>query len=260
MASDAAIIELDDVGKSYGNVQALCGVRLQVVRGRVTCILGDNGAGKSTLIKVISGLHRPTRGVYRVDGNAVHFSSPREAIALGISAVYQDLALVGLMPVWRNFFLGSEITRGFWPCTRLDVTAMWREADAALRRMGIAIDNLDRHVGSLSGGQRQVVAIARAIHFGARVLILDEPTAALGVHQSGLVLKYIATAAREHGVGVVFITHNPHHAHLVGDHFIVLNQGRMSLDAARAEVTLDSLTFQMAGGAGLDAIRHELHG
>jgi len=136
---------------------------------------------------------------------------------------------------------------------------MWRETDQALRAMGIELENLGRHVGSLSGGQRQVIAIARAIHFGARVLILDEPTAALGVHQSGLVLKYIATAAREHRVGVVFITHNPHHAHLVGDHFMVLDRGEMSLDAPRETLSLDTPAFQMAGGAGLEAIRHELH-
>lgn len=259
MSQAHAIIELDDIGKSHGTVRALAGVCLQVHRGQVTCILGGNGAGKSTLIKVISGLHRPTSGTYRVDGKPVRFDSPREALDLGISAVYQDLALVGLMPVWRNFFLGSELVRGFGPWRRLDVQTMRREADAALRRMGIELDSMDRHVGSLSGGQRQVVAIARAIHFGARVLILDEPTAALGVHQSGLVLKYIATAAREHGVGVIFITHNPHHAHMVGDHFVVLNRGEMSLDAPRDELSLDTLTFQMAGGAGLDAIRHELH-
>lgn len=259
MGDDAVIVELDGIGKNYGNVHALSGIDLQVRRGQVTCILGDNGAGKSTLIKVISGLHRPTSGVYRVDGKAVTFESPREALDLGISAVYQDLALVGLMPVWRNFFLGSEITRGFGPFARLDVDAMWRETDEALRAMGIELENLGRHVGSLSGGQRQVVAIARAIHFGARVLILDEPTAALGVHQSGLVLKYIATAAREHQVGVVFITHNPHHAHLVGDHFIVLDRGEMSLDAPREQLSLDTLAFQMAGGAGLEAIKHELH-
>lgn len=258
MSNETTIIELEDAGKNYGNVHALSGVSLKVRQGEVTCILGDNGAGKSTLISVIAGLTRHSSGEYRVDGKPVAFGSPREALDRGIAAVYQSLALVSLMPVWRNFFLGSERTKGSWPFRRLDRDTMWRETDAALRRMGIELEDLEQHVGTLSGGQKQVVAIARAIHFGARVLILDEPTAALGVHQSGLVLKYIAAAAREHGVGVILITHNPHHAYLVGDHFIILNQGEMGLDAPRSELSLDDLIFQMAGGAGLDALEHEM--
>lgn len=258
MSDDSAIIELEDVGKSYGNVNALSGVSLKVRQGEVTCILGDNGAGKSTLISVVAGLNQPTSGVYRVDGQSTKFKSPREALDLGIAAVYQNLALVSLMPVWRNFFLGSEISIGKGPFRHLDQDEMWAETDAALRKMGIDLEDLNQPVGTLSGGQKQVVAIARAIHFGARVLILDEPTAALGVHQSGLVLRYIASAAKEHGVGVIFITHNPHHAYLVGHHFTVLSQGEMSLDAKRDDLSLDDLMYHMAGGAGLEALEHEL--
>ncbi|AWN17847.1 ATP-binding cassette domain-containing protein [Salinisphaera sp. LB1] len=258
MTDETAIIELEGVGKNYGNVHALSDVSFKVKQGEVTCILGDNGAGKSTLISVIAGLTEHSSGEYRVDGKPMKFTSPREALDLGIAAVYQNLALVPLMPVWRNFFLGSEITNGVWPFTRMDRDTMWSETDEALRKMGIELEDLEQHVGTLSGGQKQVVAIARAIHFGARVLILDEPTAALGVHQSGLVLKYIASAAREHGVGVIFITHNPHHAYLVGDHFIVLSRGEMDLDAPRKDLSLDDLIFQMAGGAGLDALEHEM--
>jgi simple sugar transport system ATP-binding protein len=125
--------------------------------------------------------------------------------------------------------------------------------------MGINIADLEQTVGTLLGGQRQVVAIARAVHFGARVLILDEPTAALGVTQSGLVLRYIATAARQNGIGVIFITHNPHHAYMVGDHFMVLSRGEVELDTPRADLTLEDLMYHMAGGAGLDALQHELH-
>src|SRR5690625_2271860 len=154
MSDTAAIVELEGVGKRYGNVRALSGIDLRVRPGRVTCILGDNGAGKSTLIKVISGLHRPTAGVYRVDGKPVAFESPREALDLGISAVYQDLALVGLMPVWRNFFLGSEITRGSGPFARLDGDARWRETDQALRGMGIELEKLGRQPGAPSGAHR----------------------------------------------------------------------------------------------------------
>ncbi|MFI2302773.1 ATP-binding cassette domain-containing protein [Actinacidiphila glaucinigra] len=251
------LVELDGVGKSYGNVRALHGVDLAVRPGQVTCVLGDNGAGKSTLIKIISGLHRHTEGEFRIDGAPVRLNTPREALDRGIAAVYQDLATVPLMPVWRNFFLGSELTRGPWPVRRLDIARMKRTADEELRAMGIVLDDLEQPIGTLSGGQRQSVAIARAVHFGARVLILDEPTAALGVKQSGVVLKYIA-AARDRGLGVIFITHNPHHAFMVGDHFSVLRLGTLELSARREEVSLEELTNHMAGGAELAALKHEL--
>jgi simple sugar transport system ATP-binding protein len=255
--STGPIVEMAGVSKHYGNIRALSGVNLRVRQGEVTCILGDNGAGKSTLIKIVSGLHPHDGGTFKIDGKEVHLGSPREALDLGIATVYQDLALVGLMPVWRNFFLGSELTRGFWSFGKLDVDRMRSTADEELRKMGIELPDIDAPVGNLSGGQMQVVAIARAIHFGARVLILDEPTAALGVKQSGVVLKYIA-AARDAGLGVIFITHNPHHAYLVGNHFAVLHLGETELDASRAEISLDDLTRHMAGGAELDALKHEM--
>ncbi|GJF23764.1 ATP-binding cassette domain-containing protein [Streptomyces sp. HO565] len=251
------LVELRGAGKSYGNIRALHGVDLTVHPGRVTCVLGDNGAGKSTLIKIVSGLHQHTEGDLLVDGEPVRFTTPRDALARGIAAVYQDLATVPLMPVWRNFFLGSEMTKGPWPVRRLDIARMKKTADEELRNMGIALDDLEQPIGTLSGGQRQCVAIARAVYFGARVLILDEPTAALGVKQSGVVLKYIA-AARERGLGVIFITHNPHHAYLVGDHFSVLRLGTLELSAARAGITVEELTNHMAGGAELAALKHEL--
>lgn len=242
---DQPIVELRDAGKAYGNIRALHGVNLTVHPGKVTCVLGDNGAGKSTLIKIISGLHQHTEGEFVIDGKPVRFSTPREALDAGIATVYQDLATVPLMPVWRNFFLGSEMTKGPWPVRRLDIEKMKKTADEELRNMGIVLDDLDQPIGTLSGGQRQCVAIARAVYFGARVLILDEPTAALGVKQSGVVLKYIA-AARDRGLGVIFITHNPHHAYMVGDHFSVLRLGTMELSAARDQVSLEELTNHMA--------------
>ncbi|OAH09664.1 ATP-binding cassette domain-containing protein [Streptomyces jeddahensis] len=251
------VVELRGAGKSYGNIRALHGVDLSVRPSQVTCVLGDNGAGKSTLIKIISGLHQHTEGEFLVDGEPVRFSTPREALDKGIATVYQDLATVPLMPVWRNFFLGSEMTKGPWPLRRLDIDRMKKTADEELRNMGIVLDDLDQPIGTLSGGQRQCVAIARAVYFGARVLILDEPTAALGVKQSGVVLKYIA-AARDRGLGVIFITHNPHHAYMVGDHFSVLRLGTLELSAARSEITLEELTNHMAGGAELAALKHEL--
>ena len=255
VADPDALVQLLDVGKAYGNVDALRGVDLTVRPGEVTCVLGDNGAGKSTLIKIMSGLHDYTSGEMVVDGEVRHFSSPRQSLSSGIATVYQDLALAPLQSVWRNFFLGNELTKG--PFGALDIKRMKAVCDEELTKMGIAVPDLDRPVGGLSGGQKQCLAIARAIYFGAKVIILDEPTAALGVKQSGVVLKYIM-AARDAGLGVVLITHNPHHAYLVGDHFVVLKLGRVTLDASKREIGLDELTAQMAGVSELEALEHEL--
>ena len=251
------LVEMIDVGKTYGAIRALKGINLTVNAGEVTCVLGDNGAGKSTLIKIIAGLHPHNEGTMKVDGEEVHFSSPRESLGHGIATVYQDLAVVGLMEVWRNFFLGSELTSGNYPLAPLKVREMKEIADTELRKMGIVVKDINQPIGTLSGGQRQCVAIARAVYFGVRVLILDEPTAALGVKQSGVVLKYTA-AARDAGLGVVFITHNPHHAYLVGNHFVILKLGQAVLDKKRSEVSLDELTRQMAGGDELTELSHEL--
>ncbi len=248
---------MDGVGKAYGAIRALEDIDLRVAAGEVACVLGDNGAGKSTLIKIMSGLHSHSEGTLRVDGEETRFSSPREALDRGIATVYQDLAVVPLMEVWRNFFLGSEIRKSRLPLAPLDIPEMRRVADTELKKMGISVKDINQPIGTLSGGQRQCVAIARAVYFGARVLILDEPTAALGVKQSGVVLKYTA-AARDAGLGVVFITHNPHHAYLVGDHFVILKLGRRVLDRKRSEVTLEELTAEMAGGQELAELSHEL--
>ncbi|KOV66031.1 ABC transporter ATP-binding protein [Streptomyces sp. AS58] len=252
-----ALVELSGVGKHYGSVRALEDVSLTVEAGEITCVLGDNGAGKSTLIKIIAGLHQHDGGTLRIEGEETRLTSPREALDRGIATVYQDLAVVPLMPVWRNFFLGSEPRTGVGPFKRLDVGRMRRTTHAALLRMGIDLRDVDQPIGTLSGGERQCVAIARAVHFGAKVLVLDEPTAALGVKQSGVVLKYVA-AARDQGLGVVLITHNPHHAYLVGQRFVLLKRGTMVGNHKRDEITLDELTRQMAGGSELDDLRHEL--
>ncbi len=258
-AATTSLLEVRDVSKYFGSVIALSDISASVGAGEVTCILGDNGAGKSTLIKIFSGVHRHDAGEFLLDGQPVRFSSPREARSRGIATVYQDLAMVPLMSIWRNFFLGSEPTKGVGPLRRFDVAFAKRTVREELAAMGIHIRDPDQPVGTLSGGERQAVAIARAIHFGARVLILDEPTSALGVKQAGIVLKYILQA-RDRGVGVIFITHNPHHAFPVGDHFILLNRGRVTGDYPRAAVTREELVRQMAGGAELDALTHELEG
>jgi simple sugar transport system ATP-binding protein len=251
------LIEARGLGKSYGSVIALREVGASVYAGAVTCVLGDNGAGKSTLIKILAGVHQHTEGELLIDGVPRHLSGPREALDEGIATVYQDLAAVPLMPVWRNFFLGSELVVGRGPLRRLDVDAMRRTTKSELAAMGIDLRDVDQPIGTLSGGERQCVAIARAVYVGARVLILDEPTAALGVKQSGVVLRYIAKA-RERGLGVVFITHNPYHAYAIGDRFLLLRRGRSTGEFAKGEITREELITQMAGGAELDELSHEL--
>ena len=258
-ASNGHLVKVDEVCKYFGSVVALKDITAHVNAGEVTCILGDNGAGKSTLIKILSGVYPHDGGSLLVDGQDTHFASPRDARSAGIATVYQDLAMVPLMSIWRNFFLGAEPTKGFGPLRRFDVAFAKRIVREQMLQMGIDIRDPDQPVGTLSGGERQSVAIARAIYFGARVLILDEPTSALGVKQSGVVLRYVAQA-RARGLGVIFITHNPHHAFPVGDHFILLNRGRVTGDYRKGSVTREELVRQMAGGAELEQLTHELEG
>jgi len=251
------LIELVGVSKYFGNVIALNDITTSVNAGQVTCVLGDNGAGKSTFIKILSGVHPHDEGRFVVEGEEVHYSSPRDARACGIATVYQDLAMAPLMSIWRNFFLGSEPTRGWGPFRRFDVARAKEITVEELAKMGIDIRDPDQPVGTLSGGELQSVAIARAVYFGAKVLILDEPTSALGVRQSGVVLKYIV-AARDRGLGVIFITHNPHHAYPVGDRFLILKRGRSLGNFAKDEVSREDITKLMAGGAELDELTHEI--
>jgi simple sugar transport system ATP-binding protein len=253
--SDAPLLELRGIGKYFGNVTALDDISTSVTAGKVTCVLGDNGAGKSTFIKILAGLHKPTSGQYLIDGSPVSFDSPREARDMGIATVYQDLAMAPLMSVWRNFFLGAEPMSGI----TMRTSFMRNTAKSEMAKMGIDVRDIDQPVGTLSGGERQSVAIARAVYFGARVLILDEPTSALGVRQSGVVLRYVRAAA-DRGLGVIFITHNPHHAYPVGNRFLLLNRGRSMGDFAKNELQLEELTKLMAGGAELEALAHELQG
>jgi simple sugar transport system ATP-binding protein len=251
------LLEVRGVSKYFGNVVALKDISLGVNAGEVTCVLGDNGAGKSTFIKILSGVHRHDEGELLVEGSPTHFNSPREAKERGIATVFQDLATVPLMAIWRNFFLGSEPTKGPGPFKYIDVKWAHDTMREELRKMGIDVRDPDQPVGTLSGGERQAVAIARAVYFGAKVLILDEPTSALGVKQSGVVLRYVAQA-RDRGLGVIFITHNPHHAFPVGDRFVILNRGRLMGDWRKGEISRDELIHMMSGGAELDALEHEI--
>lgn len=255
--SGPALLELDSISKHYGNIIALTGVTTLVNAGEVTCVLGDNGAGKSTFIKIIAGAHQQSGGVMKVEGEQVLFDSPRDALGKGIATVYQDLAVVPLMSVWRNFFLGQEPTKGWGPFRRVDREMASQIAKDEMAKMGIDIRDTEQAVGTLSGGERQSVAIARAAYFGAKVLILDEPTSALGVRQSGVVLRYIIEA-RNRGLGVIFITHNPNHAYPVGDRFLILNRGRSMGNFAKEDITRDELIMMMSGGAELEALTKEL--
>ncbi len=226
------LLEVQDVSKYFGSVIALKDISMKVYAGEVMCLLGDNGAGKSTLIKILSGVHRPSEGQYLFEGKEVHFTSPRDV-------------------------LGSEPTKGWGPFRRFDVQHANHVTREELSRMGVQVRDTGQPVGTLSGGERQSVAIARAVYFGAKVLILDEPTAALGVKEAGIVLRYIAQA-RSRGLGVIFITHNPHHAYPIGDYFTLLNRGRSLGTFAKSEISREELTGMMAGGEALEELSHEL--
>jgi simple sugar transport system ATP-binding protein len=254
------ILALENVSRYFGNVIALKDVTLRLRRGEVHCLLGDNGAGKSTLIKTLAGVHAPSEGVYLVDGKPVHFASPKDALDLGIATVYQDLALVPLLSVARNFFMGREPQKKrFGFLNVMDIETAATTAGGKLAEMGIHVRDPNQPIGTMSGGERQCLAIARAIHFGARVLILDEPTAALGVKQSFNVIKLIHKA-RERGISVIFITHNVHHAYPIGDSFTLLNRGRSMGTFTKETISKEAVLDMMAGGAEMQKLIAELDG
>jgi simple sugar transport system ATP-binding protein len=251
------LLQVEGLAKSFGTVSAMEDVSMSVRAGEVMCVLGDNGAGKSTLIKTLSGVHPPDRGRMLISGEEVRLASPRDARERGIATVYQDLAMVPMLSIVRNFFLGAEPVKGIWPFRRFDLRAADAIVRAELEKMGIHVRDTSQPVGTLSGGERQSIAIARAVYFGARVLILDEPTSALGVKQAGIVLRYVAQA-RARGCGVILVTHNPHHAWLIGDRFTILNRGRSQGTFSKDQITREELIQRMAGGRELEELTHEL--
>ncbi|WP_368186831.1 ATP-binding cassette domain-containing protein [Aestuariibius sp. HNIBRBA575] len=255
----APIIQMQGIEKHFGSVIALAGVSLDIFPGECHCLLGDNGAGKSTFIKTMSGVHKPTKGEILFEGQPMNFTDPRDAISAGIATVYQDLAMIPLMSVSRNFFMGNEPTKKAGPFTLFDHDHANEVTMTEMRKMGINLRGPDQAVGTLSGGERQTVAIARAVHFGAKVLILDEPTSALGVRQTANVLSTI-DKVRKQGIGVVFITHNVRHAMAVGDRFTVLNRGQTLGTAQRGQITPEELQDLMAGGQELVALEGSLGG
>jgi simple sugar transport system ATP-binding protein len=255
--SDVPVLEARNISKYFGRVIALKDVSLSVKAGEVNCLLGDNGAGKSTLIKILSGVYRPDEGELFMDGSPVTLASPREAQGRGIATVFQDLAVLPLMSISRNFFLGNEPTKGVGPLRRFDMGYADRISREHMKAIGIDVRDTAQLVGTLSGGERQTLAIARAEYFGARVLILDEPTSALGVKQAAIVLRHIVKA-RARGLAVIFITHNVQHALPVGDKFTILSHGRSEGVFKRGEVSLDQLLSLMGGGAELSDLSREL--
>src|SRR5213078_5268404 len=245
MNAQVPLMDVQHVSKIFGSVIALKDISMKVNAGEVMCLLGDNGAGKSTLIKILSGVHQPSEGRYLFEGKEMHFASPRDALGVGIATVFQDLAMIPLMGISRNFFLGSEPTQGWGPFRRFNVKFADQVTREELAKMGIRVRETTQPVGTLSGGERQSVAIARAEYFGAKVLILDEPTAALGVKEAGVVLRYIAQA-RARGLGVIFITHNVHHAYPIGDRFTLLNRGRSYGTFKKSDVSREEVVAMMA--------------
>ncbi len=257
VAATPPLLEARGLSKLFGNIVALREVSFALHAGEVMCLLGDNGAGKSTLIKILSGVHRHDRGSYLIGGQEVTLTSPRAALERGIATVYQDLAMIPLMSIARNFFLGAEPTVGWGPLRRFDRATAARVARAEMTKIGIDVRDTSQPVGTLSGGERQCVAIARAVYFGAKVLILDEPTSALGVKEAGTVIRYIARS-RARGLGVIFITHNPHHAYAVGDRFTILNRGRSLGTFRKDELSREQMIEMMAGGAEVSALEQAI--
>jgi simple sugar transport system ATP-binding protein len=250
----AAIVALRNITKRFFGVTAVSDLSLELRAGEVLCLLGENGAGKSTVIKILTGVERPTSGEILVDGKPVSFNSPRDARERGIATVYQEVGTLPLMSVARNFVLAAEPTVGRGLFRRLDIDKASAIAIRRLRELGISrVTSGDQLVGTLSGGERQALAIARALHFGARVLVLDEPTAALGVRESATVLR-LMDAVRSRGVAVLFITHNAYHAYSAGDRFMILRRGENIATFARSERSIGEVIELMAGGAELQSL------
>ena len=243
---DTPIVHMEKIVKRFGTITALDDVDFTVRQREVIGLLGDNGAGKSTLIKVLTGVHSPDGGRIYFEGQPVRIRSPREARALGIETCYQDLALVNQMSIMRNFFLGRELVRKIGPVHWLNVREMNTQTSSSLHDIGIEIRSPTEKVGKLSGGERLSIAIGRARHFGAKLLILDEPTSALSVGETRKVLSY-TLKAKERGLSVIFITHNVGHVYQVADRFTVLRRGKLVGTYERGEVTEEDIADLITG-------------
>jgi len=241
------ILSLHGIGKSYGAVTAVRGVDLDVFPGEVLAICGDNGAGKSSLIKVVSGAEEPSAGSMSLRGAPVVFGSPHAALAHGVATIYQDLALAPRLSIAQNVFMGSELTRALGPLRLLDKARMRREAKGFLAQLGIALEDMDRPVERLSGGQRQAVAIARALRWKAEIIIMDEPTAALGVKETALVLDLVRRLKAD-GRTVILISHSMRDVVAVADRVVIMGAGRKVFDEPLGRLSADDLGRLIMGG------------
>lgn len=237
-----------NISKSFGRVQALKDVDFSISYGEIVGLVGDNGAGKSTLIKILSGVLQPDKGEIFFEGKKVSLSSPKIARSLGIETVYQDGALIPLMSIWRNFFLGKEILNKNPFIKTLDKEKMKKECASYLRSIGIKPLSLDEEVAVLSGGERQAVSIGRAMYFKAKLIFLDEPTAALSVREAERVLQFI-NEVKKTGISVVFITHNIYHVYTVADRFVILERGEKIGEFNKEEVTPEYIMDIIRSGA-----------
>jgi simple sugar transport system ATP-binding protein len=241
------LFELQDITMNFGNVVAIQGVVFEVARGEIVGLVGDNGAGKSTLVKVMNGFYSPDEGEMRFKGSPVKFSSPRDARSVGIETVYQDLALIPALSMWRNFFLGREIKTGARPYRRLAKRPMRDITMENLREMGLTrLRSPDEPVDILSGGERQALAIARARYFGGSLLLLDEPTSALSVKETEKVSEAVQIAKKD-GLGVVIIDHNIGHVHGICDRIVIMESGRVLRSVRRDDVTAQHVSDLVAG-------------
>ena len=255
LASDAPVVlEMNHISKSFGAVTALVDVSIKLRKGEVLALVGDNGAGKSTLIKILAGFHQPDTGSITSMGKEVHFSSPLAARAEGIETVYQDLALVGDLPVFQNMFLGREYHKRFFGVKLLDNAKMRELARSYLDTLGITIPSINSTVDLLSGGQRQCVAVARSIYSHPSILVLDEPLAALGVRESADVLGLIQNLRRQREVSVILIVHNYNQIFEVCDRINFLHSGEIVFDASTAETSEEELIRIVKSGLGRRAI------
>jgi len=251
------VVELRGVTVRHGNIAALNRVSASLMAGEITCVLGENGSGKSTLVAVLSGLRRHDEGELRIEGTPMRFRSVSQARALGIATIWQDLAVAPLLSVWRNFFLGVEPTRGVWPLRRLDIAAARETTVRAMARVGVTALDPEQPASSLKAGERQSLAVARALHFGARALLIDEPVTPMTMARQVLFGQTIL-AARSQGLAVVVVTNNPRYAHLIGDRFLLLAHGQVAGILTREDVDADDLTALMAGGEQLTTLTDAL--
>ena len=258
LKSKNPLLSVKGIAKSYGHVRALQNIDIDIHSGEVLGLLGDNGAGKSTLIKVLAGVHPATSGSIVIDGKEGKFSTPRQATDAGIGTVYQDLALNALTSVTRNFFLGREIKKGPGSFGIMQMNEMDKITIEEMAKIGINISDPTQPVGTMSGGQRQTLAIARAIYFGAKILILDEPTSALGQKQQMEVLKTIKRVQKLGHIAIILITHNEIHARLIADRYTFLSLGEVIGKGLAEELGGDDIKKLMAGGAEIGDLRDEL--